>query len=275
MKIRPFRTPTRSMSSWLLAPALILGGAGAMLGGVPAAASPPDTTSTPTCPTYNPPSTLSARRRHAPEREARHRRSQTDLQVALSNPNGCPITTPLAGHRRHVRGSREAARAATFSASGSNAVLVGTDASGTAPASDVHRQHAAPAGISSPPPRPYGSVIFSLVNTRERSARDDRAALIAECSRPPLRPRYTAPLRVRVLDADDNPVAGGDRHVCSWRRVGRHCRWGLRCRRKLQRRRRAGSRANGRRRSTPRRRGFVAGTVAGTFTGHGHRRQRR
>ncbi len=37
------------------------------------------------------------RRRHAAEREARHRRSTTDLQVALANTNGCPVTTPLAG----------------------------------------------------------------------------------------------------------------------------------------------------------------------------------
>src|SRR6266576_2026000 len=108
---------------------------GLALGCLPAAASGASTStaSTLTCPTYNPPSTLSLIA-GTPQSAKLGLPFDTDLQVALTDPNGCPITTPLAGIAVTFT-APGSGPSGTFSASGANAVLVGTDASGTARAS--------------------------------------------------------------------------------------------------------------------------------------------
>ena len=72
-------------------------GAGLAFVGAPAAAdTPPAATTTPTCPTYNPPNTMTLVA-GAPQSAKLGEPYATDLQVSISNTNGCPVTTGLAG----------------------------------------------------------------------------------------------------------------------------------------------------------------------------------
>jgi protocatechuate 3,4-dioxygenase beta subunit len=94
----------------------------------------------------------------------------------------------------------------TFSSSGTNAVLVGTNASGSASAPQF-TANTLPGGYSVIASSDYGSITFSLVNTASGVA-----ATVARLS--PARQsatvdtRYGHPLQVQVLDPTGNPVPG-------------------------------------------------------------------
>lgn len=160
----------------------------------------------PSCPSYNPPDelTLSA---GTPQSARLGTPFDTNLQVAVAATNGCPLTTPLAGIAVTFA-APSTGPSGTFGASGSNAVLVGTDASGTARASSFTANDL-PGGYLVTASSSVGSVTFSLVNT----AAGVSASIVPVSPRSQsalVSTRYHDPLRVRVLDADGNPVQGAN-----------------------------------------------------------------
>ncbi|HLW96653.1 MAG TPA: hypothetical protein VKS25_14855 [Solirubrobacteraceae bacterium] len=127
------------------------------------------------------------------------------LQVALANTNGCPVTTNVTG-TAVTFSAPSSGPSATFGASGSIALTVGTDATGSASVQMVVADDTAGA-FTVTASSAYGSVSFSLTNT---------AAGIAATITPvppsvqhaSVDGRYLQPLAVRVLDASGNPVIG-------------------------------------------------------------------
>jgi hypothetical protein len=188
-----------------------LGSAVAMLVGGPAFASrgtggsPGETpTGTSGCPSSNPPDqmTLVA---GTPQTAILGTAFATGLQVALTNSNGCPVTSAAAGVPVTFSAPSSGA-SGVFSSSGSNTVTVGSDASGSvaAPAftaNDTQGSYTLTASSQ------YGSVSFSLTNTAAGiPARITAIPLKSRSAR--VTARYPQPLQVEVLDAKGNPVAG-------------------------------------------------------------------
>jgi len=178
-----------------------------VLSGVLAASSQAaatDTPPTPSCPSYNPPNELTLVA-GTPQSAKLGTPFDTNLEVALATSSGCPITTPLAGGAVTFT-APAGGPSGTFAASGSNAVLVGTDASGHARAPMLTANNL-PGGYLVTASSSFGSVTFSLVNTASGvaatiepvSQRSESAAVSK---------RYHDPLSVRVLDAGGGPVAG-------------------------------------------------------------------
>jgi len=193
-----------------------LGTAAGMLVGGPAFASgetggsPTETGTSPTatgtsnCPSSNPPNqmTLVA---GTPQTAILQSAFATGPQVALSNSDGCPVTSAAAGVPVTFSAPSSGA-SGVFSTSGSNTVTVGSDASGsvaapTFTANDTQGSYTVTASSQ------YGSVSFSLTNTA--------AGVPAQLTAIPLKRRsarvtagFPEPLQVRVLDAGGNPVAG-------------------------------------------------------------------
>ncbi len=127
------------------------------------------------------------------------------LQVALTNSDGCPITSAAAGIPVTFSAPSKGA-SGVFSTSASNTTTVGADASGTvAPppftASEVAGSYTVTASSQ------YGSVSFSLTNTAVGVPA--RIVVIPLKSRSAsVTSRYPQPLQVKVLDTNGNPVAG-------------------------------------------------------------------
>jgi protocatechuate 3,4-dioxygenase beta subunit len=193
-----------------------LGAAVGMLVGDPAFASgetggsPTETGTSPTgtgtsnCPSSNPPNQLTLVA-GTPQTAILQSSFASGLQVALTNSNGCPVTSAAAGIPVTFTAPSGGA-SGVFSTSGSNAVTVGSDASGSvaAPAftaNDTQGSYTLTASSQ------YGSVPFSLTNTA--------AGIPARITALPLKStstsvtaRYRQPLQVEVLDANGNPVAG-------------------------------------------------------------------
>jgi hypothetical protein len=122
---------------------------------------PPNSTGVATCPSPNPPNTL-ALTAGTPQSATLGGAFQSNLQVAFTNTNGCPVTTAVAGIP--VTFSAPAAGASgVFSATAANTVTVGSDASGAVSAPTLTANYTAGAYtvISS---SPYGSVSFALTN---------------------------------------------------------------------------------------------------------------
>jgi hypothetical protein len=164
----------------------------------------PASTGTSNCPSSNPPNqmTLVA---GTPQTAILQSAFATGLQVALSNSDGCPVTSAAAGVP--ITFSAPASGASgMFSTSGSNIVIVGADASGSvaAPAftaNDTQGSYSITASSQ------YGSVSFSLTNTA--AGVPARIVAIPPKSRSAsVTARYPQPLQVTVLDAGGNPVAG-------------------------------------------------------------------
>ena len=195
---------------------LLVAGLGAWAGaivGAPAFApgeaggSPGGTESSPTgtsnCPSPNPPNQLTLVA-GTPQTTTLDTAFASGLQVAFTNSDGCPVTG-AAGVP--VTFSAPAAGASgRFSASNSNTVTVGADASGTVAAPTLSANDAA-GSYTVTASSQYGSVSFSLTNTA--------AGMPARLAAIPLERRSTRvgshfprPLQVRVLDAGGNPVAG-------------------------------------------------------------------
>ena len=141
-----------------------------------------------------------------------HRRARSSappfsdpLEVTLANTNGCPLTSPLAGIPITFA-APASGPSGTFASSGANAVLVGTNASGSATAPPFTANHL-PGGYQLVASSDYGSVSFSLVNT----ASGVPATITADTptsQSATVGSRYTQPLAATVLDADGNPVDG-------------------------------------------------------------------
>jgi protocatechuate 3,4-dioxygenase beta subunit len=164
----------------------------------------PTGTGTSNCPSSNPPNQLTLVA-GTPQTAILQSAFATGLQVALTNSDGCAVTSAAAGVP--VTFSAPASGASgVFSISGSNTVTVGSDASGSvaAPAftaNDTQGSYTLTASSQ------YGSVSFSLTNTA--------AGIPARITAIPLKSRsasvtarYPQPLQVEVLDSGGNPVAG-------------------------------------------------------------------
>ncbi len=165
--------------------------------------SPGESTSTASCPAPNPPNQLTLVA-GTPQTTTLDAAFASGLQVALTNSDGCPVTG-AAGIP--VTFSAPATGAGgRFSTSNSNAATVGADASGTVAAPTLTANGTA-GSYTLTASSQYGSVSFSLTNTA--------AGIPARIVAIPLKSRsasvmsrYPKPLRVKILDADGNPVAG-------------------------------------------------------------------
>jgi hypothetical protein len=156
------------------------------------------------CPSSNPPNMLAVAAGN-PQTAQLGQAFETNLQVALANSNGCPLTGQLAGVAVDFSAPANGA-SGTFATSGTNRVTVGTDATGvaTAPtfsANDTAGSYTVQASSN------YGRVLLSLTNTASgvpasiaASGPESRAAAVNSL--------YGRPLRAQVLDANGSPVQG-------------------------------------------------------------------
>ncbi len=179
---------------------------GAALGGAPVgpAAFAAEASGASGCPLSNPPNqmTLVA---GTPQTAILGSAFATGLQVALSNSDGCPVTSAAAGIP--VTFSAPASGASgLFSNSGSNTVIVGADASG-AVAAPPFTANTAAGSYTVTASSQYGSVSFSLTNTAA-GVPARIVALPLKSRSASVMSRYPHPLQVRVLDAGGNPAAG-------------------------------------------------------------------
>jgi|HubBroStandDraft_3_1064219.scaffolds.fasta_scaffold44284_2 hypothetical protein len=208
--------PTRHLAVLGLILLAGLGTWAGAIGGTPAFASgegndegsaPGATQSSPTgtsnCPSPNPPNQLTLVA-GTPQTTTLDTAFAGDLQVALFNSDGCAVTG-AAGVP--VTFSAPAAGASgRFSASNSETATVGADASG-AIAAPTFTANGTAGSYTVTASSPYGSVSFSLTNTAAGiPAR--LAAIPLERSSTEVGSRFAQPLRVRVVDAGDNPVVG-------------------------------------------------------------------
>jgi protocatechuate 3,4-dioxygenase beta subunit len=130
---------------------------------------------------------------------------QGNLQVALGNSNGCPVTGSLAGISINFVAPASGA-SGTFVSSASNIAVVGTDAQGVAVAPQFTANTIAGA-YSVHAESDYGKVKLYLTNTAHGVARSVAAAGQTEQSATVLS-RFAEPLHATVLDADGQPVQG-------------------------------------------------------------------
>jgi protocatechuate 3,4-dioxygenase beta subunit len=164
----------------------------------------PTGTGTSNCPSSNPPNqmTLVA---GTPQTAILQSAFATGLQVALSNSDGCPVTSAAAGIPVTF-GAPAGGASGVFSTSGSNTVIVGADASGSV-AAPAFTANTVAGSYTVTASSQYGSVSFSLTNTA--------AGVPARIVTVPLKrrsasvsSRYPQPLQVKVMDANGNPIAG-------------------------------------------------------------------
>jgi protocatechuate 3,4-dioxygenase beta subunit len=156
------------------------------------------------CPASNPPNMLvieNGSSQTAPVGKA----FQMNLQVALANSNGCPLTGLLGGISIDFVAPSSGA-SGTFASSGSNDAVVGTDAQGVAvappfTANGVEGSYSVHAESN------YGLVKLYLTNTARGVARSVVATDQSEQSANVLA-RYARPLQATVLDAGGLPVKG-------------------------------------------------------------------
>jgi adhesin/invasin len=168
------------------------------LGG-PAGAAAADT-----CPAQNGPNTIILVG-GTPQTAKLHQPFDGMLAVALANTNGCPVTTAEAGVPVTFTAPATGA-SGTFSASGSNSVTVGTNASGQANAPGFIANGSS-GGYTVTAGSDYGTVTFSLTNTASGLAATITAGAPTSES-VTTGSRYPQPLQATVLDANGNPVDG-------------------------------------------------------------------
>jgi hypothetical protein len=179
----------------------------------------PAGTGTPSCPSPNPPNqmTLVA---GTPQTATLDTAFAAGPQVALTNSNGCPVTSAAAGIP--VTFSAPATGASgVFSASGSNTVTVGADASG-AVAAPPFTANGTQGSYTLTATSQYGSVAFALTNAAAGvwcSTLERRASLspgepvklttgVGSTQSAPTGAPFPIPLAVTVTDAVGNPVPG-------------------------------------------------------------------
>jgi protocatechuate 3,4-dioxygenase beta subunit len=160
-------------------------------------------TATSNCPSPNPPNQLTLVA-GTPQTTTLGAAFASGLQVALTNSDDCAVTG--AAGVPVTFAAPAAGASGRFSASDSNTVTVGADASGTV-AAPTFTAGASAGSYTVTASSPYGSVSFSLTNT----AAGIPARLVAiplERRSARVGSRFPRPLQVRVLDASGNPVAG-------------------------------------------------------------------
>jgi hypothetical protein len=180
------------------------------------------------CPSHNPPNELTLAA-GTPQTATLGTTFATNLQVAFANSNGCPVTTAVAGIPVTFSASATGA-GGLFSASGSNAVTVGSDASGMASAPPFTANYLA-GSYTITASSVYGSVLFSLTNVEDSTAKacgtassagapagEAPAGLAGEPTKltagvgvsqsARLGSRFPIHFAVTVTDAEKNPVPG-------------------------------------------------------------------
>ncbi len=187
---------------------MLLGGPAFASGATDGSPTEPGTSPTGTgssnCPSSNPPNQMMLVA-GTPQTAILGSAFATGLQVALSNSDGCPVTSAAAGVP--VTFSAPAIGASgVFSTSGSTAVTVGADASG-AVAAPAFTANTTAGSYTVTASSQFGTVSFSLTNTA--------AGVPARIVEIPLKSRsasvssrYPQPLQVRVLDSGGHPVVG-------------------------------------------------------------------
>jgi hypothetical protein len=188
---------------------------------------PPGSAGEASCPSFNPPNEL-ALAAGTPQTAISGSAFATNLQVAFTNSNGCPVTTAVAG--TPVTFSAPSVGASgLFSASGSNAVTVGSDSSGMASAPTFTADYLA-GSYTLTASSAYGSVFFSLANAEGGNAACGAAssagapaattpsslagkptkltAGVGVSQSAPVGSRFPIHLAVTVTDAEQSPVPG-------------------------------------------------------------------
>jgi protocatechuate 3,4-dioxygenase beta subunit len=127
------------------------------------------------------------------------------LQVALSNSDGCPVTSAAAGTSVTFSAPSSGA-SGVFSTSASSTAVVGADASG-AVAAPPFTANTAAGSYTVTASSQYGSVSFALTNT-VAGVPARILALALKSRSASVMSAYPQPLQVEVLDGDGNPVAG-------------------------------------------------------------------
>jgi hypothetical protein len=166
--------------------------------------TPSGSAAAPACPSSNPPNALTLVS-GTPQTSQLDSTFASVLQVTLANTNGCPVTTAAAGVP--ITFTAPAADASgTFSASGSNSVTVGSDASGAAAAGSFSADGTA-GSYTVVASSAYGAVSFSLSNSA--TGLPARIAVVGPVRRSArVDTRYARPLEVRVLDDAGSAVEG-------------------------------------------------------------------
>jgi hypothetical protein len=156
------------------------------------------------CPTSNAPNELALAGGSGQQAQLGKQFAQ-NLQVALANTNGCPLTGNLAGYdvTFDAPGSGPSG---VFAGSGSREAVVGTNGEGVATA-PVLTANSTAGSFAVAAHSDFGTVQFSLANTAS-----GLAASITPTGGTPqaasVNSRYGQPLQARVVDAGGNPVQG-------------------------------------------------------------------
>jgi protocatechuate 3,4-dioxygenase beta subunit len=185
--------------------------AGMVAGGTPAlalgegAGAPGGSGSTGTsgCPSPNPPDQLTLVA-GTPQTAMLETAFASGLQVTLTNGDGCAVTGAAGVPVTFT--APAAGASGRFSASNSNTVTVGADASGNV-AAPTFTANATAGSYTVTASSQYGSVTFSLTNTAAGIPAKLAAIPLAHSSTS-VTARYPQPLQVRVLDAAGDPVSG-------------------------------------------------------------------
>jgi hypothetical protein len=156
------------------------------------------------CPTSNAPNELTLAGGSDQQAQLGKQFAQ-ELQVALANTNGCPLTGNLAGYdvTYDAPGSGPSG---IFAGSGSREAVVATNSEGLATAPPLTANTTA-GSFAVAAHSDFGTVQFSLSNTAS-----GLAASITPTGGTPqaaaVNSRYGQPLQARVVDANSNPVQG-------------------------------------------------------------------
>ena len=164
-----------------------------------------DTGST-SCPSSNPPNEL-VLAGGTPQTAPLDTGFANPLQVELANTNACPITTSVTGTPVTFT-APASGPSATFAASGSNALTIGTDATASASV-QILTADDTPGVYTVTASSAYGTVSFALTNTAA-GIPATITALTPTSQHATVNHSYSHPLTVRVLDANDTPVVGAN-----------------------------------------------------------------
>ncbi|HTW40838.1 MAG TPA: hypothetical protein VMD79_00795 [Solirubrobacteraceae bacterium] len=189
----------------MLAAAGALGAAASTLpGGASAASGEPGGGSSSNCPAATTPNAMTLVA-GTPQSATLNSAYASGLQVALTNSDGCAVTSGAAGVAVTFTAPASGA-SGVFSASATNTVTVGADSSGDVMA-PTFTANAIAGSYTVTASSAYGTVTFALTNT----AAGTPARLVAVSSlrqTATVTGAYRQALAVQVLDGDGNPVAG-------------------------------------------------------------------
>ena len=156
------------------------------------------------CPTSNPPNELVLAGGSGQQAQLGKQFAQ-NLQVALANTNGCPLTGNLAGVTVNFDAPGSGA-SGIFAGSGSREAYVGTDSQGVATAPPFTANFTV-GNYTVDAHSDYGTVELSLSNAAN-GLPSSIAATGTASQEATVNGSYGQPLQARVTDANGNPVQG-------------------------------------------------------------------